>query len=88
MNGFTLIKAIVVKKKGKRGLPKPVPMIDSGNEATSDNEQDNEDQPPQDTMPQDEGTSSTNIHEQIDKLTMRVDSLWDEHQEFEVSVNQ
>ena len=46
MNGFTPIKAIVVKKKGKRGLPKPEPMIDSGNEATSENEQDNEDQPP------------------------------------------
>ena len=37
------IKKIVVKNKGKRGLPKPEPIIDFGNEATSEDEQDNDD---------------------------------------------
>ena len=87
INGFTPIKAIVVKKKGNRGLPEPEPIIDSRNEATSEDEQNNEDQPSQATMPHGEGTSSASLHEHIDELTMRVDSFWDQHQEFEISVN-
>ena len=39
-------------------------------------------------MQHSKGTSSTSLHEQIDELTMRVDSVWDEHQEFEINVNQ
>ena len=39
-------------------------------------------------MPHDEGTSSSSLHDQIHGLIVRVYSLWDEHQEFQVSVNQ
>ena len=57
------IKAIVVKKKGKRILLETEPIIDSGNEDTSEDEQENEKQPPQATLPHDEGASSTSLHE-------------------------
>ena len=68
----------------RKGAPKPQVNIGFRNEATSEEEKDNEDQPPYAPMLHDEGTSSISLHE----LTARVDSLWNEHQEFEISVNQ
>ena len=88
------IKAIVVRKKIGALVPQPQGIVDSGNESTSDeNEEDEDDKqppplPPQVPITQDEGTSSSSLHDQINELTMRVYSFWDEHQEFQVSLNQ
>ena len=47
-----------------------------------------EDQPGQETMPHDEGTSFSSLHDQVHEFIVRVDSFRDEHQEFDDSVKQ
>ena len=76
------IKAIQVRKR--KGAPEPQFNIDSNHEDTSEENGANE----QATEPtiHHEGESSTSHHD-LEELTMRVNSFWDEHQEFQVSEN-
>ena len=85
---FHLIKAIQVKKKGKGPLPQPEGNIDSRHEATSEEEEEEENEEEAlEPIHHHEEESSTS-HHPIEKLTTRMDAFWDEHQEFQVSVNQ
>ena len=69
-----LLKVIIVRKKKGDPILQSPGIIDSGNESISDENEENEDDkdltPPSTQVPmtRDEGTSSSNIHDQIEEL--------------------
>ena len=75
-----------MKKKGKGPLPQPKGNIDSKHEALSEKEEEDEEEALEPIHHHEEESSTS--HHPIEKLTMRVDAFWDEHQQFQVSVNQ
>ena len=84
---FHVIKSIQMKKKGKGTLPQPEGNIDSEDEATSEEEEEKEDEEGALKPIHHHEEESSTSHHPIEKLTTRVDAFWDEHQEFQVSVN-